>query len=84
MRAERNHMATQYTFIVTTKPASKASQFNPSTSLGAAKSIATVKAILTISQTKNPTSAAFPCVADFCRESPRANNAAGITTASAP
>ena len=77
-------MATQYTFIVTTRPTNMAGQLRSATSLGAANNIATVKAILTISQTKNPTSAAFPCVADFCRESPRANNAAGITTASAP
>ena len=77
-------MAAQYTFIVTTKPASKASQFNSATNLGAANNIATVKAILTISHTKNPTSAAFPCAADFCLERPRANSAAGMTTASAP
>ena len=77
-------MAAQYTFIVTTKPANKASQLNSCTSLGAANSIATVKAILTISHTKKPVSAAFPCLVERCRDSPRANNAAGITTASAP
>ena len=60
MRPGRNHMATQYTFIVTTKPASNASQLKFATSLGAATSIATVKAILTNSHTKNPTSAALP------------------------
>jgi len=57
LRTGRNHMATQYTFIVTTKPASSANQFNCTINLGAATNMATVKAIFTISQTKKPANA---------------------------
>ena len=76
--------ATQHAFIVTTKPTSIAGQLSAVISLGAAISIATVKAILTISHKKNPNTA-VPGFRDANRPvSPRANTAAGITTASAP
>ena len=65
LRAKCSHMATQYTFIVTTKPASKASQFNSLTNRGAASSIATVITTLTNSQTKNPIKAE-PASPDAC------------------
>src|SRR6476619_1125122 len=76
--------ATQAAFIVTTKPISIAGQLSATTSLGAAISIATVKAILTISHKKNPNTA-VPGFRDENRPvSPRANTADGTTTASAP
>lgn len=81
-RAGCNHMATQYTFIATTKPANKANQLRSGTSLGAASSIATVNTTLTSSHTKNPASAAPATPA--CRDSPRTIKAAGTTTANAP
>ena len=56
-------MNTQTTFIVTTKPATRASQLKEAINFGAANNIATVKAILIASQKKNPAIAA-PGLAD--------------------
>ena len=64
--------AIQYVFIVTTMPASNASQLSCETSLGAAASMATVNAILTISQPKKPTMAEPADTARFWRAMPRA------------
>ena len=67
-----------------TMPAINASQLNPPTTLGAATNMAIVRTILTISRQKNP-SMAMPAFDLFLwRITPRANKAAGITTASAP
>ena len=80
----RTNSATQYTFIVTTRPTRIAGQLRPHTSLGAATNIASVKPILTISHTKNPATAA-PGLASATRLSkPRAKSAAGRTTANPP
>ena len=84
LRTGRNHMAIQYTFIVTTKPASSANQFNCTISLGATNNMATVKTIFIISHTKKPTKAEPALAAFCCRASPRIKNAAGTTTANAP
>lgn len=76
--------ATQYTFIVSTRPTSNAGQLSSGTSLGAAAIRAIDEAILTISHNMNPT-AAVPAFREEKRPvSPRAKMAAGITTASAP
>src|SRR5665647_306254 len=76
--------ATQYTFIVSTRPTSNAGQLSAATHLGAAISSAIDEAILTISHAMNPTVA----VAAFKDEKrpvrPRAKMAAGITTTNAP
>ena len=82
--AARNASATQYTFIARTRPTSNAGQLSPATSLGATISMASVKAILTISHSRKPT-AAVPALSDEnFPVSPRANTAAGTSTASAP
>src|SRR5690606_25466707 len=79
-----NARASQYTFIARIKPTSNASQLSPATSLDADASMASVRAILTISHTRNPT-AAVPALSDAnLPVSPRANTAAGITTDRAP
>src|ERR1017187_5008714 len=79
----RRH-ASQYIFMVTISPASKASQSRPVINRGAAASIPTLAAIFTASHTKNPN----PAVAAFSDENrlinPRANKAAGSTTHKAP
>src|SRR5665647_856509 len=49
--------ATQYTFIVSTKPTSNAGQLSAATHLGAAINRAIDEAILTISHAMNPTAA---------------------------
>lgn len=74
----------QYTFITTTKPISIANQLKFATHLGAANSIATVKAIFTASQRKNPITAVPAFLVSNGLAKPRANSAAGITTAKAP
>src|SRR5258706_12680632 len=64
--------ATQYTFIVRTRPTSSAGQLSPGTSPGAAASRAIDEAILTISHNMNAT-AAVPAFRDEKRPvSPRA------------
>ena len=76
--------ATQYTFIVSTRPTSKAGQLNATTKFGAAINIATVKASLTISHKKNP-NIAVAAFRDAKRPvRPRANKAAGKHPANAP
>ena len=50
-------MASQYTFIVTTKLVTKASQLKLGITLGATKSSATVSTILTNSHTNKPAKA---------------------------
>ena len=77
-------MASQYTFIVTTKPATKASQLKSEITLGAAKSSATVKTILTNSHTIRPIKAEPGWVRRICRLKARTNTTAGITTATEP
>lgn len=61
-----------------------ADQLNPSTILGAAINIATVKAILTISHTKTPAIPVAALIEVNRLVNPRANAAPGITTANAP
>ena len=74
----------QTAFIVITKLTSKAGQLKSATTLGAANSIATVKAIFTASQKKNPSIAA-PALTDVKRlVKPLANTAAGTSTTNAP
>lgn len=77
-------MANQYTFIVTTKPATKANQFRSETTLGATKSNATVKMILTNSHTNKPTKAEPGWVRRICLLKALTNTTAGITTATEP
>ena len=52
-------MASQYTLIVTTKPATRASQLKFEITFGATKSNTTVKIILTNSQKNKPTKTAL-------------------------
>lgn len=77
-------MATQYTFIVTTKPTSNAGQLSGTTHLGAATNMATDKAILAISHKKNPNTAVPGLIEEKRPVKPRANRAAGKITARAP
>lgn len=77
-------MAIQYTFIVTTKPATMASQLKSKTTLGAATNMATVKQTLTISHKKNPATAVPGFIDHTLLVKPRAKSAAGITTANDP
>ena len=77
-------MASQYTLIVTTKLATKASQLKSDITLGATKSNATVKTILTNSQVNKPTSAALGWATCICRLKALTNTMAGITTATTP
>src|SRR6187402_2167636 len=84
LRPGLSNTATQAAFIVTTKPTSIAGQLSAVISLGAAISIATDKAILTISQRKNPNTAVPGFREENLPVNPRANTAAGMTTAIAP
>lgn len=59
-------------------------QLSIETSLGAANSIASVKATLTISHKKNPATAVPGFIDQTLPVKPRAKSAAGITTASDP
>ena len=77
-------MASQYTFVVTTKLATKASQLKSGITLGATKSSATVKTILTNSHTNNPTKADFGLPNCICRLKALTNTMAGMTTATTP
>lgn len=77
-------MASQYTFIVTTKLATKANQFRSEITLGATKSNATVKTILTNSHTNKATKAEPDGIRRICRPKALTNTMAGITTANAP
>ncbi len=77
-------MTTQDTFIVTTKPASKANQLSCEISNGEATRSTTVKRILTNSHTNRPAKAAPACARRACRTQARANTADGSTTATAP
>ena len=61
-----------------------AGQLKSGTTLGAANNIAMVSPILTISHKKNPATAAPGFIEDTLLINPRANNAPGTTTASAP
>lgn len=74
----------QIAFIVITRPTSKAGQLKSVTTLGAANSIATVRAILTASQKKKANMAAPAFTDDNLLVRPRANTAPGIITANAP
>ncbi len=77
-------MASQYTFIVTTKPATKANQLSSEITFGATRSSAMVKTILTNSQTNKPAKAVPGCASRICRDNALTNTTAGITTATAP
>ncbi len=77
-------MASQYTLIVTTKLATKASQLKSDINLGAAKSNTTVKTILTNSQANKPNIASFGWATCICRLKALTNTMAGITTATTP
>src|SRR5450830_1274620 len=78
------HSASQYIFSVTTMPASKASQTTSGNTQGAAASKSTVSTIFTSSHPNNPVTAVPGLPDDMCLRTPRANSAAGITTAIAP
>jgi len=77
-------MASQYTFIVTTKLATKATQLSSEITLGATRSNATVKMILTNSHTNKPTKAEPGWVRRICRLKALTKTTPGITTANAP
>ena len=77
-------MASQYTFIVTTKPATKANQLRSEITFGATSSNATVKTILTNSQMNKPAKAEPGWVRRICRLKALTNTTAGITTATVP
>jgi hypothetical protein len=77
-------IASQYTFIVTTKPATRASQLKSETTLGATKSSATVKMTLTSSQTNRPTKAAPACGCRICRAKALTKTTPGTTTDTTP
>ena len=82
-RTERAR-ASQYAFIVTTKPASKASQSNCGTTLGAANNKAIVRATLANSQNRRLAMAEPECCRRVLRNMPRTHNSEGSTTANAP
>ena len=74
----------QTAFIVITKPISNAGQLKFSTTLGAATNMATVNAIFTASQKKNPNIAAPALTEVNLLVNPRANTALGTITDRAP
>src|SRR5574344_416797 len=75
----------QYVFIVTTIPASNASQCRFGTKRGAAANMAMHSTSLTNSQANSLAIAPDACaVLPLLRATPRANNAAGTTMANAP
>lgn len=77
--------ASQLVFIVTTAPASRASQFSAGIRRCAEASMTTQSTSLTSSQTKNRATAAPALVATpNLRKAPRAKMAAGNTTLKAP
>jgi hypothetical protein len=84
LRIADQYHANQYTFIVTTKPASNANQLSSEITLGATASSATVKTTLTNSHINKPAKAALDEPNFICRANALANKAAGNTTAKPP